>query len=124
MRCRPASLAEQTSAGVLLQKIGVFVRSELLLDQAQAFVLGTDLPFRMVDEHIETARGDVSPVAMRLRLAPSPCAQIVDARERRCSPFTSLWRPPAPLLDTNAWPRRNRDVTKPHHRQGLVKSNV
>src|SRR5256885_12062735 len=54
------SLAQQSKAGVLPHEFGVFVRSAGQLDRAQAAVKGAGLPFKILDEHVETTSGHVS----------------------------------------------------------------
>jgi superfamily I DNA/RNA helicase len=59
-------LAEQTKAGVLPHEFGVFVRSAGQLDRAQAAVKQSELPFKILDEHVETTSGHVSICTMHL----------------------------------------------------------
>ena len=59
-------LAEQSKAGVLPHEFGVFVRSAGQLDRAQAAVKEAGLPFKILDEHVETASGHVSISTMHL----------------------------------------------------------
>lgn len=59
-------LAAQSAAGVLPQEFGVFVRSEAQLVRAQAAVTASGLPFKVLDEHVETASGYVSIITMHL----------------------------------------------------------
>jgi superfamily I DNA/RNA helicase len=61
-----AWLAEQASAGILPQEFGVFVRSDAQLARAQAAVTASGLPFKVLDEHVETASGHVSIITMHL----------------------------------------------------------
>jgi len=61
-----AWLAEQSIAGILPQEFGVFVRSEAQLERAQAAVTASGLPFKVLDEHVETASGHVSIITMHL----------------------------------------------------------
>jgi len=61
-----AWLAEQSTAGVLPQEFGVFVRSEAQLARAQAAVTVSGLPFKVLDEHVETTSGHVSIITMHL----------------------------------------------------------
>ena len=61
-----AWLAERFSAGVLPQEFGVFVRSEAQLERAQAAVTASGLPFKVLDDHVETASGHVSIITMHL----------------------------------------------------------
>ena len=59
-------LAEQTKAGVLPHEFGVFVRSAGQLERAQAAVKQSGLPFKILDEHVETTSGHVSICTMHL----------------------------------------------------------
>jgi len=59
-------LAEQSKAGVLPHEIGVFVRSAGQLDRAQRAVKEAGLPFKILDEHVETTSGHVSISTMHL----------------------------------------------------------
>ena len=59
-------LADQSKAGVLLHEFGVFVRSAGQLDRAQAAVKESGLPFKILDEHVETTSGHVSISTMHL----------------------------------------------------------
>ncbi len=59
-------LAEQSNAGILPHEFGVFVRSTGQLDRAQAAVKEAGLPFKILDEHVETASGHVSISTMHL----------------------------------------------------------
>jgi superfamily I DNA/RNA helicase len=61
-----AWLAEQSSAGILPQEFGVFVRSAAQLERAQKAVAASGLPFKVLDEHVETASGHVSIITMHL----------------------------------------------------------
>jgi superfamily I DNA/RNA helicase len=59
-------LAEQSKAGVLPHEFGVFVRSTGQLGRAQAAVKELGLPFKILDEHVETTSGHVSICTMHL----------------------------------------------------------
>lgn len=61
-----ASIAAQSKAGVLPHEIGVFVRSPAQLGRAEAAVKKAGLPFKILDEHVETASGHVSICTMHL----------------------------------------------------------
>lgn len=61
-----AWIAEQSKAGILPHEIGVFVRSEGQLARAEAAVTAADLPYKILDEHAETASGHVSICTMHL----------------------------------------------------------
>jgi superfamily I DNA/RNA helicase len=59
-------IAEQAKAGVMPHEFGVFVRSEAQLERAQAAVKESGLPFKILDEHVETISGHVSISTMHL----------------------------------------------------------
>ncbi|MCA9498574.1 MAG: UvrD-helicase domain-containing protein [Nitrospira sp.] len=59
-------LRERRAEGVAPHEIGVFVRSDAELDRAQAAVKAADLPFKILDEHVETTSGHVSISTMHL----------------------------------------------------------
>ena len=59
-------LAEQSEAGVLPHEFAVFVRSAGQLARAQAAVKESGLPFKILDEHVETTSGHVSISTMHL----------------------------------------------------------
>ena len=59
-------LAEQGKAGVLPHEFGVFVRSARELARAQAAVKEAGLPFKVLDEQVETTSGQVSVSTMHL----------------------------------------------------------
>lgn len=57
---------DRCQTGVLPQELGVFVRTEAQLARAQAAVSAAGLPFKVLDEHAETANGHVSILTMHL----------------------------------------------------------
>jgi mRNA-degrading endonuclease RelE of RelBE toxin-antitoxin system len=59
-------LAERNQDGIMPHEFGVFVRSEAELDRARAAVAKTGLPFKMLDEHVETTSGKISIGTMHL----------------------------------------------------------
>ena len=61
-----AWISEQANAGVLPHEFGVFVRSAAQMERAQAAVKKAGLAFRILDEHVETASGQVSISTMHL----------------------------------------------------------
>jgi superfamily I DNA/RNA helicase len=61
-----AWLTERNGDGVVPHEIGVFVRSAAELDRARAAVAGAGLPFKVLDEQVETTRGHVSISTMHL----------------------------------------------------------
>ena len=61
-----AWIAECAKAGVLPHEFGVFVRSDAQLDRAKAAVAAAGMPFKTLDEHVETSSGHVSISTMHL----------------------------------------------------------
>jgi mRNA-degrading endonuclease RelE of RelBE toxin-antitoxin system len=59
-------LIERSKAGIVSHEFGVFVRSEKQLDRAEAAVKVAGLPFKILDEHVETSCGHVSISTMHL----------------------------------------------------------
>ena len=59
-------IAEHAKAGVLPHEFGVFVRSDAQLDRAQAAAKAAGLPFKVLDENVETTSGHVSISTMHL----------------------------------------------------------
>jgi mRNA-degrading endonuclease RelE of RelBE toxin-antitoxin system len=59
-------LAARRAEGVALHEIALFVRSEAELDRARAAVERGRLPYRILDEKVETATGKTSVAAMHL----------------------------------------------------------
>ncbi|PIV36797.1 MAG: DNA helicase [Lysobacterales bacterium CG02_land_8_20_14_3_00_62_12] len=56
----------RVEGGVLPHEFGVFVRSPAQLERAQAAVEAAGIPFKILDEHVETASGFVSISTMHL----------------------------------------------------------
>ncbi len=61
-----AWLMDRNTEGVMPHEIGVFVRSEAELDRAREAVTKSGLPFKVLDEHVETTSGQVSISTMHL----------------------------------------------------------
>src|ERR1700720_4183905 len=59
-------VAEHTKAGVMPHEFGLFVRSMNQLDRAQAAAKKAGLPFKVLDENVETTSGHVSIGTMHL----------------------------------------------------------
>ncbi len=59
-------MAQQAIAGVLPHEFGLFVRSAAQLDRATAAAKAAGMPFKILDEHVETASGHVSISTMHL----------------------------------------------------------
>jgi len=65
-RAVAAWITRRTSEGLLPHELGVFVRSDAQLDRAMAAVGRAGLVPRRLDEHVETASGQVSVATMHL----------------------------------------------------------
>lgn len=61
-----AWLTEKAQAGILPHEIGVFVRSAAELDRAKVAVQDAGIPFKVLDEHVETISDHVSVSTMHL----------------------------------------------------------
>lgn len=61
-----AWLTERAKAGVLPHEFGVFVRSAAQIARAEAAVKASGMPFKILDEHVETTGGQVSISTMHL----------------------------------------------------------
>jgi mRNA-degrading endonuclease RelE of RelBE toxin-antitoxin system len=61
-----AWLTERNREGVMPHEVGVFVRSEAEQERARRAVAKTGLPFKVLDEHVETTSGQVSIGTMHL----------------------------------------------------------
>lgn len=59
-------IGEQTKAGILPHEFGVFVRSEGQLDRARAALAAAGVPFKVLDDRVETASGHASISTMHL----------------------------------------------------------
>ena len=59
-------LCEQSKAGVLPHEIGIFVRSAAQQDRAIAAVTQAQVPFKLLDEHVETVSGHMSISTMHI----------------------------------------------------------
>ena len=59
-------LAEGISDGLLPHEMAVFVRSAAEIGRAQTAVFAAGLPFKLLDEHVETARRQISICTMHL----------------------------------------------------------
>ena len=82
-----AWLAEQSKAGVLPHEFGLFVRSAAQLERAQAAVKESGLPFKILDEHVETTSGHVSISTMHLAKGLEFRAVVVMACDDEIIPF-------------------------------------
>ncbi len=61
-----AWLAERWKEGLAPHEIGVFVRSDVELDRARAAVTKAGLPYKVLDEHVETINGKTAISTMHL----------------------------------------------------------
>ena len=59
-------LAERAKDGALPHEFGLFVRSEAQLDRAKAAAKEADMPFKILDERVETTSGHLSISTMHL----------------------------------------------------------
>ncbi len=59
-------IAECAQAGIVPHEIGVFVRSAAQLDRARSAAKAAGMPFKILDEHVETASGYLSISTMHL----------------------------------------------------------
>ncbi len=59
-------LKDRRAEGVAPHEIGIFVRSSAQLDRAKAAARASGLPFKVLDEHMETAAGTLSIGTMHL----------------------------------------------------------
>jgi superfamily I DNA/RNA helicase len=59
-------IAKHVKAGVAAHEFGVFVRSAAELDRARTAVKATGIPFKILDEHVETTSGYLSISTMHL----------------------------------------------------------
>src|SRR4029079_17241334 len=59
-------ISDLSKAGVAPHEIGVFVRSEAQLDRVRAAVAQAGIPFKVLDEHVETTSGYASIGTMHL----------------------------------------------------------
>jgi superfamily I DNA/RNA helicase len=59
-------LSDHTKTGVTPHEFGIFVRSAAQLDRALAAANDAGIPFRILDEHVETASGQLSISTMHL----------------------------------------------------------
>lgn len=59
-------IAEQIEQGILPHEIGIFVRSESQLPRAEAAVKEAEIPYKILDEHVETVSDHISLCTMHL----------------------------------------------------------
>lgn len=59
-------LVERVKSGVLPHEIGLFVRSAAEIDRALSAVKAAQIPFKVLDEHVETVSGHMSISTMHL----------------------------------------------------------
>ena len=75
------------SRGVVPHEIGVFVRSEVELDRARAAVEKSGIPYKVLDDHLETTSGHVSISTMHLAKGLEFRAVVVMACEDEVIPL-------------------------------------
>jgi superfamily I DNA/RNA helicase len=59
-------LMKRISEGIVAHEIGVFIRSAAELDRARAAVEAAKLPYKVLDDHVETTSGRASISTMHL----------------------------------------------------------
>lgn len=59
-------LMDRVKEGIAPHEIGVFVRSENEIERARTAVVGAALPYKVLDEHVETTSGQASICTMHL----------------------------------------------------------
>jgi mRNA-degrading endonuclease RelE of RelBE toxin-antitoxin system len=84
-----AWLADRSREGVMPREFGVFVRSDAELDRARAAVAMAGLPFKMLDEHVETTSGQMSIGTMHLAKGLEFRAVVVMACDDEIIPLQS-----------------------------------
>lgn len=84
-----AWIAEQSESGVIAHEFGVFVRSEDQLDRAKAAVRAAGIPFKILDEHVETTSGYASISIMHLAKGLEFRAVVVMACDDEIIPLQS-----------------------------------
>lgn len=80
-------------------EIGVFVRSEAELERARAAVAKAGLPFKVLDEHVNTSSGQVSISAMHLAkglefraVSLMACDDEITPLQSRIETVTAIWK--------------------------------
>jgi mRNA-degrading endonuclease RelE of RelBE toxin-antitoxin system len=84
-----AWIANLSREGVIPHEIGVFVRSDAELNRARAAVAKAGLPSKMLDEHVETASGQISVGTMHLAKGLEFRAVVVMACDDEIIPLQS-----------------------------------
>jgi len=84
-----AWLSEHSKAGVAPHEFGVFVRTSAELDRARAAVAEAEIPYKILDEHVETTGGNVSISTMHLAKGLEFRAVVVMACDDEIIPLQS-----------------------------------
>lgn len=84
-----AWLQEQGKAGVLPHECGVFVRSDAELPRARRAVEAAGIPYKVLDDHVETASGHISIGTMHLAKGLEFRAVVVMACDDEIVPLQS-----------------------------------
>ena len=80
-------ILEHMKAGVAPHEFGVFVRSEAQVPRARAAVEQAGIPFKVLDEHVETTSGFASISTMHLAKGLEFCAVVVMACDDEIIPL-------------------------------------
>ena len=89
LRAVSAWLTDRGKDGVAPHELGVFVRSEAELERARAAVTKVGLPFKVLDEHVETTSGQISIGTMHLAKGLEFRAVVVMACDDEIIPLQS-----------------------------------
>jgi superfamily I DNA/RNA helicase len=82
-------IAERSSEGVMPHEFGVFVRSDAELARARAAAGKAGLPYKMLDEHVETTGGQIAIGTMHLAKGLEFRAVVVMACDDEIIPLQS-----------------------------------
>jgi superfamily I DNA/RNA helicase len=82
-------MADRSGEGVMPHEFGVFVRSDAELERARGAVAKIGLPYKMLDEHVETASGQISIGTMHLAKGLEFRAVVVMACDDETIPLQS-----------------------------------
>jgi hypothetical protein len=104
--CRPAKygrwLAKLAKSGLLPHEFGIFVRSPAQLDRAPSAAAEAGMPFKILDERVDTTSGHVSICACTSVSKPSATTLICKMSTRPNDTFGTL---PIPVRETICWSR-------------------
>lgn len=82
-------LTDRRAEGLMPNEIGIFVRSDAELGRAQSAAIKAELPFKVLDEHVETVSGKASISTMHLAKGLEFRAVVVMACDDEVIPLQS-----------------------------------